>query len=88
MFFLFLHKNICYGYSLEVPRLGASNEYPQYLFLWRNKENIKWMPPLMWRYGHCSNVPGNIGSVFMADLLETKERKETTGEGDFVNKHT
>ena len=33
-FFLFLHKNICCGYSLEVPRQGASNEYPQRMFLW------------------------------------------------------
>ena len=28
IFFLFLHKNICCGYSLEVPGWGASNEYP------------------------------------------------------------
>ena len=40
MFFLFLHENICCGYSLEAPRQGASNEYPQYMFLWRNKKNI------------------------------------------------
>ena len=40
MFFLFLHKNICYGYSLEGPQRGASNEYPQHMFLWRNKKNI------------------------------------------------
>ena len=27
-------------YSLEVPRWGASNEYPQHMFLWLNKKNI------------------------------------------------
>ena len=27
-------------YSLEAPRLGASNEYPQHMFLLRNKEDI------------------------------------------------
>ena len=27
IFFLFLHENICCGYSLEVPHWGASNEY-------------------------------------------------------------
>ena len=27
-------------YSLEAPRRGASNEYPQYMFLRRNKKNI------------------------------------------------
>ena len=37
--FLFLHKNICCGYSLEVPLRGTSNEYPQQMFLWRNKKN-------------------------------------------------
>ena len=40
IFFLFLHKNICCGYSLEAPRRGASNEYPQHMFSWRNKKNI------------------------------------------------
>ena len=41
-----LHKNICCGYSLESPRRalesprrGDSNEYPQHVFLWRNKQN-------------------------------------------------
>ena len=30
--FLFLRENICCGYSLEAPRRGASNEYPQHMF--------------------------------------------------------
>ena len=38
--FLFLHENICCGYSLEAPRRGASNEYPQHMFTWRNKKDI------------------------------------------------
>ena len=32
-------KNIDSGYSLEVPRWGNSNEYPQSMFLSRNKKN-------------------------------------------------
>ena len=32
-------KNIDCGYSLEPPRRGGSNEYPQSMFLSRNKEN-------------------------------------------------
>ena len=32
-FFLFLHKNICCRYSLEVPHQGASNENPQHVFM-------------------------------------------------------
>ena len=38
-FFLFLHKKICCGYSLEAPRRGASNEYPQHMFSWRTREH-------------------------------------------------
>ena len=30
--FLFLLKNIGFGYSLEPPRRGGSNEYPQSMF--------------------------------------------------------
>ena len=48
--FLFLHENIHCGYSLEVPRWGASNEYPQHMFLWRNKKNIMWIPRLICSY--------------------------------------
>ena len=36
--FLFLHENICCGYSLEASRQGASNEYPQCMFSRRNKK--------------------------------------------------
>ena len=39
-FFLFLHENIFCRYSLEAPRRGASNEYPQYMFAWRNKKYL------------------------------------------------
>ena len=40
IFFLFLDENICCGYSLEAPHQGASNEYPQHMFLLRNKKDI------------------------------------------------
>ena len=39
IFFIFLLKNIDCGYSLEPPRRGGSNEYPQSMFLSRNKKN-------------------------------------------------
>ena len=39
MFFISLLKNIDCGYSLEPPRQGGSNEYPQSMFLSRNKKN-------------------------------------------------
>ena len=50
---LFLHKNICCGYSLESPRQGDSNEYPQHMFSWRADEHypsviIKYMSYLFY----------------------------------------
>ena len=44
IFFLFLHKNMYCGYSLEAPHQGASNEYPQHMFSWRNKKSIFYTP--------------------------------------------
>ena len=41
LFFLFLFQNIDCGYSLEPPRRGGSNEYPQSMFWSKNKKNIK-----------------------------------------------
>ena len=37
--FLISPRKRC-GYSLEVHPRGASNEYPQHMFSWRNKKNI------------------------------------------------
>ena len=31
--FFYLHKNVCWGYSLQAPRQGASDEYPQHVFV-------------------------------------------------------
>ena len=40
MFFLFLLKKKIYcGYTLEQPRQGGSNEYPQSMFWSKNKKN-------------------------------------------------
>ena len=36
-------QNIDYGYSLEPPRRGGSNEYPQSLF-WAEIRKIKYTP--------------------------------------------
>ena len=38
--FLISAQNIDCGFSLEPPRRGGSNEYPQYMFLSRNMKNI------------------------------------------------
>ena len=41
LFFLFLLKNIDCEYSLEPPRRGGSNEYPQSMILSRKMKNIR-----------------------------------------------
>ena len=38
IFFLFLHQNICNGYSLELPQQGASNEYHN-IFVEKEEKN-------------------------------------------------
>ena len=42
--FLISPQKICCGYSLEAP------EYPQHIFLVRNKKNLLEIPPLIWSY--------------------------------------
>ena len=43
IFLISPQKNICCGYSLEAPQWGASNEYPQHMFLWKNlKKYFPW----------------------------------------------
>ena len=37
-YFHIFAQNILFGYSLEPPRRGGSNEYPQSMFLSRNKK--------------------------------------------------
>ena len=39
IFFHISAQNIGCGYSLEPPRRGGSNKYPQFMFLRRNKKN-------------------------------------------------
>ena len=39
IFFLFFAQNIDYGYTLEPPQQGDSNEYPQSMFWSKNKKN-------------------------------------------------
>ena len=47
VFFLNLNKNIYCGYSLEAPRRGTSDEFPQHMFLSRNQKTIYPIPSLI-----------------------------------------
>ena len=40
IFFLISPRKHILWYSLEAPQRGASNEYPQHMFSWRNKKDI------------------------------------------------
>ena len=60
--FLFLHIDKCCGYSLEAPRWGASNEYPQHASLWRNE---KYYPRIIIKYSSLTSPLGfNFRKVF------------------------
>ena len=38
--FLIFAQNIAYGYTLEPPQRGGSNEYPQSMFWSKNKKKV------------------------------------------------
>ena len=71
------HKNICCGYSLELPR-GDSNEYPQHMFLWRNNPIIilkyppylfHWsMSVLLWLQEELNRAKTQLQSMLMMNL--------------------
>ena len=60
IFYLFvcIYTNTCCWYSLEVPHRGASNEYPQHMFSWRNKKKCQsfWLEKIvlmeLWLWFH------------------------------------
>ena len=57
LFLLFLLKNIDCGYSLEPPRRGGSNEYPQSMFwaeIWKTSDCFIWK----------TNFGGKIFNIF------------------------
>ena len=54
IFFLFLFLKNVLWYSFEAHQ-GSPNEYPQYMFLLRNKKNILLIPHLIWICGTSHN---------------------------------
>ena len=66
---VYSHKNICCGYSLEVPPWGTSNEYPQNMVSWKCKKHsysilFVWKKCLFWSYefnvSFCSKTPNSL----------------------------
>ena len=68
-------------YSLETPRRGASNGYPQHMFLWRNKKKYQYFFGLNKRHLKlCMHDPSfmlsiNTGSLSCAFLTPEKNVK-------------
>ena len=79
--FFFLHKNVCCGYSLEMPQWGAS-EYPQHLFLWRNKKNINtfgfFFFIIIWVLRPFQEYFTYIEQIVHQRWAKTREPRETT----------
>ena len=50
---VFLHKNFCYGYSVNLPHWNDSNWYPQYIF----RENY---PKILSSYAALSHSSNTI----------------------------
>ena len=48
--FLFFAQSIDCGYTIELPRRGGSNEYPQSMFWSKSKENMS-TPVLLYKSG-------------------------------------
>ena len=67
IFFLILHKSICCGYSLEVPRWGASNEHHN-ICIYGEIRKISvlfgWKKCLIWWYEHDLDVYVTVGWYF------------------------
>ena len=62
-------------YSLEAPLQGASNKYPQHIFLWRNKKNIFMLAPPIWSYAVMYMYIGTEHDVWdnIDSLVETTQ---------------
>ena len=73
VFFLlnFLHKNICCGYSLEVPHWGTSNGYPHHIFSWRNSQPrwLNWMRRPTGDQEIAGSTPARVGNILSWRLI-------------------
>ena len=66
---LFLQEIYVVEKPLEVYQWGPSNEYPQHMFSWRNKENIYLDIPLFWSYAECvmcRQIEANTANLLQA----------------------
>ena len=78
-FYLFLLKNIYCGYSLEPPRRGGSNEYPQSVF-WAEYENrSEFLSEHFQFFGsEFFNICFRNGPLFLKGLGAQESKQEVT----------
>ena len=62
--FLIFAQNIDFGYTLEPPRRGGSNEYPQSMFWSKNKKN-RYTPS----YTSFTKKSGVLGGIHFTDMF-------------------
>ena len=62
--FLISPRNICCDYSLEAPQQGASNEYPQHTFSWRNRNKYACVLSYLELYIVMQNIVDDILKYF------------------------
>ena len=79
IFFLISAQNIDCGYSLEPPRRGGSNEYPQSMFLIRNKKNNVYSCKSQFYYIKVGLRGSKIIFVCFRDVHADSEDSDQTG---------
>ena len=63
-------------YSLKALHWGASNEYPQHMFSWRNKKNINLIPTLIKAYAKTKKTgSGKLGNGKLQIKFESLRRE-------------
>ena len=77
-YFSYFCSRIDCGYSLEPPRRGGSNEYPQSMFLSRNKWNNVYSCKPQFYYIKVGFKGVNIIKACFRDVLEQAASKEET----------
>ena len=83
-YFFFFHisaQNIDCGYSLEPPRWGGSNDYPQSMFLSRNKKNNVYPCKPQFYYIKLQNYIGMFSWCLHAQYRVVKSKKVTRSSG-------
>ena len=76
------------GYSLEVPRRGASKEYPQHMFSWRNKKTIYRISPLIWSYEYESiSLSGDLLQIVTQKTDANNAFQEITDQLSWAESH-